>query len=85
MKISDIKHIYPIKVVTKANTIKSRIYKIGIMYQNNKSIFINKSLWESMVIKDILKMRFYIFGKYETYDNIKSEIITNEIELAEPN
>lgn len=82
IKISEIKHIYPIKFVTKANSIKSTIYKIGVVYKNNKTLFFNKSLWKSGVINDILKIRFYLFGYHETYEKINEEMVENITELS---
>jgi len=62
---------------------KSVIYKVGIIYDNNKSLFISKSLWHSAVIKDISKLRFYIFGIDESYEKIKSDTVENEIILSQ--
>jgi len=81
MKISDINHIYPIKIITKANSMKSTIYKIGVVYNNNKNLFFGKTLFESSVINDILTIRFYLFGFQESYEKIKGEMVENRIEL----
>jgi len=82
IKISDIKNIYPIKLTTKANSFKSTIYKIGIVYDNNKNMFFGKSLWESSVINDIIKIRFYLFGFQESYEKLKGEMVENRIEMS---
>ena len=70
------------KVITKANSLRSKLYKVGIVYNNNKTIFINKSIWSRIIINDVVKLRFYIFGKDETYDKVKSELVEDKTELS---
>ncbi len=81
IKISLINNIYPAKIITYSNTFKSSLYKIGIVYQENKTIFIGKSHFKSSIINDVKKMRYYIFGKYESYEDIEKKLIRSDLEM----
>ena len=82
IKMSDIDNIYPIKIITHANTFKSSLYKIGIVYEGHKTFFIGKSHLENGIINDVKKMRFYVYGKYESFEDIQRKLVKSNIEMV---
>jgi hypothetical protein len=57
------------------------LYKIGIVYQGNKTIFVGKSHFKSSIINIVKKMRYYVYGKYESYEDVEKKLIQSDYEM----
>lgn len=65
------------KYITITNSTESSIYKVGIRYGQNQSTYVLKSLFKHFIIKDVLKLRAYIFDNYHTYDRVSNDMREN--------
>lgn len=77
IRISDIVSIFPIRIGTVTTTTNSSLYKVGIRYNNNRTVYILKSLFKYFIIKDVIRLRSYLFDKHYSYHEIMDEIRVN--------
>ena len=71
--MNSINSVYPVRTAT-INGQKSKVYKIGIRFNQTETVLIFKTLFQSYIIKDIITIRSYIFGKKNTFASVMDEM-----------
>lgn len=77
MRVSDIESIFLYKTGMSTTTSTSVVFKIGFRFNDErKSIYLFKSVFEGVVIGEIIKLKSFLYGFEETYESVYSSVRT---------
>ena len=76
IEISTINAIFPAKVQTQRTSSMRRscLTQIGITFNNTNTVYIFKTLFRYYTIKNIIKMRTFLYKRLQSYDMVSREL-----------
>ena len=79
--LEQINSIFPVRVQAY-NTPSSYtcLNKIGITFNNTSTIYLFKTICAYFIIKDVIKIRAYLYRKIQPYDTVKEELFGTEVD-----
>ena len=77
IRLNTINSIFAVHLGAVTNTNNSSLYQVGVRFNQTEQIYVLKSLWRHFIIKDIIRLRDYVFEKHYTYEMIEEELRQN--------
>ena len=81
--LEQINSIFPVRVQSY-NTPSSYtcLNKIGITFNNTSTIYLFKTICSYFIIKDVIKIRAYLYRKIQPYDTVQEELYGTQVDNA---
>lgn len=80
--IDEINSVFPTQVVTEhSQTTKTCLNKIGIQFNETNTVYIFKTVFKCLLIRDVIKLRMHLFKKISTYESVEMELKGTETHM----
>lgn len=76
IQIKNVNSIFPVSVQSARNTSMTRscLTQIGITYDNSNTVFIFKSFFSYFTIKNVVKLRAFLYQHIQSFEDVKKEL-----------
>ena len=76
IQINTINSIFPTKIRTarSSNMGRTCLTQIGITFNNNNTVYLFKSLFRYFTIKNVIKIRTFLYKRLQSYDMVEREL-----------
>ena len=80
--IENINAVFPTQVVTEhSQTTQTCLNKMGIQFNETSTVYVFKTIFKCFLIRDIIKLRMYLFKKISTYEGVEMELKGTETHM----
>ena len=80
--VSDVNAVFPTRMVTYHTDMqKTCLTKIGIRFRETSTVYVFKTIFKYFLIKNVIKMRAYLFKKISTYESVNEELKGTETHM----
>ena len=79
--LDQINSVFPVRVQSPNTPLSyTCLNKIGITFNHTSTIYLFKTICAYFVIKDVIKIRAYLYRKIQPYETVKEELFGTEVD-----